>query len=348
MAEQPLKLRFLLHPDLDRPIGGGKQVHRQVEQLVDLGWDAAVMAEKAGFRPGWFESKAPVLAYSDCRASGELASSHTILVLPETCLGIDLGNYYDVDLRRQPRVVFNQNVYYSTMGAGTKSLEQLAAFYDAPEVLQVLCVSEDSYSFLRDCWGISDRRLSRIINAVEPHFRPDINKQKCINWLPRKNADHCQALLLCLRRGRLEHAVGWQAEALDQLNHSQLAERLNAASLFLSFGHPEGFGLPVAEAMAAGCYVVGYSGGGGQELFRHGASESVAFGDWHGFRAAVQRALLRFHQERQELQLQLHRQAKAIRHLYSAEQERASIALAWERIRQAHRGWLAQLDQIAP
>ena len=146
MAEQPLKLRFLLQPDLDRPIGGAKQVHRQVEQLVDLGWDAAVMAEKAGFRPGWFESKAPVLAYSDCRASGELASSHTILVLPETYLGIDLGNYYDVDLRRQPRVVFNQNVYYSTMGAGTKPLEQLAAFYDAPEVLQVLCESGD---FLR-------------------------------------------------------------------------------------------------------------------------------------------------------------------------------------------------------
>ena len=31
-------------------------------------------------------------------------------------------------------------------------------------------------------------------------------------------------------------------------------------------GHPEGFGLPIAEAMAAGCWVV-YSGGGGQELF---------------------------------------------------------------------------------
>jgi len=348
MAEQPLKLRFLLQPDLDHPIGGAKQFHRQVEQLVALGWDAAVVGEKAGFRPAWFESKAPVLAYSDCRASGELASAHTILVLPETYLGIDLNDYYGVDLRHQPRVVFNQNVYYSAMGAAPKPLEKLADFYDAPEVLQVLCVSEDSYTVLRDCWGLTDGRLSRIINAVETRFRPDADKQKRIHWLPRKNPNHCLALMLCLRRSPPEHAVEWQAEALDQLTHSQMAERLNGASLFLSFGHPEGFGLPVAEAMASGCYVVGYSGGGGQELFRHGASESVAFGDWHGFHAAVQRALRRFADEPQELQLQLSRQAEAIRHLYSAEQEQTSIAVAWERIREAHRRWLARLDQNSP
>ena len=73
-----------------------------------------------------------------------------------------------------------------------------------------------------------------------------------------------------------------------------VAERLNAARLVSGLGHPEGFGLPIAEAMAAGCWVVGYSGGGGRELFRFGASEEVAFGDWPAFVAAVQRALTAF------------------------------------------------------
>ena len=45
--------------------------------------------------------------------------------------------------------------------------------------------------------------------------------------------------------------------------------------IFLSFGHPEGFGLPITEAMASGYWVIGYHGGGGRELFRFGASDSV-------------------------------------------------------------------------
>lgn len=342
MAESPLKLRFLLQPDLERPIGGAKQVHRQVEQLVRLGWDAAVVAEKAGFRPAWFDSQAPVLAYSDCRTSGELSSPHTIVVLPETYLGINLADYNGVDLRRQPRVVFNQNAYYSLRGGIANPLEALRLFYDAPEVLQVLCVSEDSCAFLRDCWGVADSRLSRIINAVEPRFQPAQTKQKRVVWLPRKNPEHGQAVLVSLRRNPPPHGGDWQAEPLEQLSHAQMAEKLNSASLFLSFGHPEGFGLPVAEAMAAGCYVVGYSGGGGRELFRHGASEAVAFGDWHGFHSAITRALRRFAQEPQELQLQLRRQSEAIRQLFNHEQEQASIAAAWERIRTAHRHWLMQ------
>ena len=53
--------------------------------------------------------------------------------------------------------------------------------------------------------------------------------------------------------------------------------------IFLSFGHPEGFGLPVAEALACGCAVVGYSGLGGRELFaiaaKYGVGLDVPLGD---------------------------------------------------------------------
>ena len=54
--------------------------------------------------------------------------------------------------------------------------------------------------------------------------------------------------------------------------------------IFLSFGHPEGFGLPVAEALASQCAVVGYDGIGGRELFNlssnYGLSEMVPYGDY--------------------------------------------------------------------
>jgi glycosyltransferase involved in cell wall biosynthesis len=37
--------------------------------------------------------------------------------------------------------------------------------------------------------------------------------------------------------------------------------------VFIALGISEGFGLPVAEALSAGCLVVGYPAGGGEELF---------------------------------------------------------------------------------
>ena len=48
------RVRVLCLPDIDRAIGGVKQLYRHVEHLVALGWDAAVVTGREGFRPSWF------------------------------------------------------------------------------------------------------------------------------------------------------------------------------------------------------------------------------------------------------------------------------------------------------
>jgi glycosyltransferase involved in cell wall biosynthesis len=335
------RVRVLCLPDLDRAIGGVKQLHRHVEHLVALGWDAAMLTEAPGFRPSWFTSNAPTWSLAESHARGELTPEGCVLLVPETYLGADLGHFRGLDLSGLPRVVFNQNAYYSYGQIGNHTAGALAAFYDDPAVLQVLSISEDTHTFLARNLGLLDQRLSRIVNAIEPSFRPDQPKTNRLHWMPRKNPDHVQAVLQGLQRCGLRHSGGWQGEPLVQLSHAQVAERLNGARLFLAFGHPEGFGLPIAEAMAAGCWVVGYSGGGGAELFRLGASECVSFGDWPGFLAAIQRAFEAFAEQPRETVLRLQRQALAVRSLYSAEQERVSIAAAWERIAVAFARWRA-------
>ena len=79
--------------------------------------------------------------------------------------------------------------------------------------------------------------------------------------------------------------------SLDQISHRDVMANLSKSLLFLSFGHPEGFGLPVAEAMASGCAVVGYSGLGGRELFAIGSEynmvSQVEYGDINGFISSV-------------------------------------------------------------
>ena len=337
-ANRP-RVRVLCLPDVDRAIGGVKQLYRQVEHLCALGWDAAMVTEGRGFRPSWFETTAPSLSFQDCWERRELEPDQTILVLPETYLGVDLRAFRGLDISMLARVVFNQNAYYSYGDMASDTPQRLQSFYDDPAVLQVLSISEDTHTFLARNLAIADDRLSRIVNAIEPIFKADQPRAKRMHWMPRKNPQHVQAVLQGLQRSGMSHTQGWEGQPLQQLSHAEVAARLNGAQLFLAFGHPEGFGLPIAEAMAAGCWVVGYSGGGGQELFRFGAAEQVAFGDWPGFVSAIERAFAQFALAPRETALRVQRQALAVKALYSPEQERASIAAAWERISVAFQIW---------
>ena len=328
-------VRVLCLPDIDKAIGGVKQLYRHVEHLLFLGWDAAIVTEKPGFRPSWFTSDAPTLSFSECCQQSSFTDTRTLLLLPETYLGVNLEDFRGVNLSRFARVVFNQNGYYSYGAGGDYLAQRLQHFYDDPFVLHILSISEDTHTLLNQNLGLDDKRLSRIVNAIEPIFRDDQPVSNRIHWMPRKNPSDVIAVLMGIQRGNLKHSAGWYGEALQDLSHSQVAQKLNTARLFLSFGHPEGFGLPIAEAMAAGCWVVGYGGGGGSELFRFGASEEVAFGDWSNFVAAVQRAFSAFADQPNETAMRLQRQALAVRSLYCLEQERSSISKAWERIDQA-------------
>lgn len=332
-------VRVLCLPDVNRVIGGVKQLYRHVEHLVALGWDAAIVTESPGFRPTWFTSDAPSLSLIESHQRGELKAGNTILLLPETYLGVDLRSFRGFDLSSLARVVFNQNGYYTYGQGGNSIKDQLQCFYEATTVLQVLTISEDTHTLLRRNLGLHDQRLSRIVNAIEPIFCSAKDVENRFHWMPRKNAPEVKSVLMGIQRAGLQYSSGWIGEPLEGLSHDQVAMRLNGARLFLSFGHPEGFGLPIAEAMAAGCWVVGYSGGGGKELFRFGASEEVAFGDWSAFVQGVQRALLLFAQEPREAELRLQRQSLAVRTLYGYEQEQASIHAAWQRIEKAFFHW---------
>jgi len=337
-GHRPL-VRVLSLPDLDRPIGGVKQLYRHVEHLVALGWDAAIVTEKTNFHPSWFDNTAPTIALSESQSRHELCPDKSILILPETYIGLDLENFYGINIASLGRVVFNQNAYYSYGKISAETEKSLFELYNSDSVLQVLSVSENTHTFLSRNIGLPDNRLSRIINAVEPIFHSADNKTNKMHWMTRKNPEHVNAIMMGIKRSNLQNSSGWQGKPLENISHMEVAEHLRSARIFLAFGHPEGFGLPIAEAMAAGCWVVGYSGGGGDELFRLGAGERVSFGDWPEYLASIQRAFNAFADQPRETQMRLTRQSLAVRSLYSYEQEQLSIKLAWERVYKAFTLW---------
>ena len=65
----------------------------------------------------------------------------------------------------------------------------------------------------------------------------------------------------------------------------------------MAFTYQEGFGLPAAEAMACGNYVVGYHGFGGSEFFHPEFTAPIETGDVLQFALAVERGVERQRRE---------------------------------------------------
>jgi len=84
-----------------------------------------------------------------------------------------------------------------------------------------------------------------------------------VAFMPRKGANHIR--LVAGLVGTKAHTglppISWLP--IDNLQREQVAMRLRGAHIYLSTSVQEGLGLPPLEAMAAGCLVVGFAGGGG-------------------------------------------------------------------------------------
>ena len=323
------KKRYWLavHPDVASPIGGVKQVHRFAEVLADCGREVTIIQESADFHPGWFTSRVATIALDDWRQRKDLSSEQDVVVLPETFIKV-----FDSYAPGLPKIIFNQNGAYS-FGPGSKKADTAPAkvleLYRHPELLHVLCVSEHDQRLLMQGFGLPAAGISRLLNGIETDvFCPAGNKKLQIAYMPRKNGRDAAVVAAMLKAQ--SWFSDWQLVPIKNCSQSEVAEILQQSIAFMAFGHPEGFGLPLAEALACGCALIGYSGLGGREVLdlatEHDVGLEVAYGDWLGFidaAAALDRSLRR---ERTAVLKALLKASKAVRARYSKEAMRQSVS----------------------
>ena len=104
------------------------------------------------------------------------------------------------------------------------------------------------------------------------------------------------------------------------MRHEEVAGALQEALLFLSCGHPEGFGLPLAEAIACGCLVVGYHGLAGRD-FALPHMKVVEFVDLLGLLKGLEQELARFDAAPESVIRERLTASEAILQTYSLEAE---------------------------
>jgi len=317
------RLFFVCYPDTNHPIGGVKQIYRQVEILAAAGVQAWVVQQQPGFRASWFESSAPVIDLESLRAL-DLNPQGDLLVLPETWLR-NMPQYFP----GIPKVIFNQNAFY-TFGLDGHCDPDTLDLYHHPDLRAVVTVSEDSRALLVRGCGVHPDRCLHVINGIDSAlFHVPRVKVRRIVFLARKHSHHARKVaLMASTRPALAR---YPFRELGSLSHGRVAHELREALVFLSCGHPEGFGLPLAEALASGCLVVGYHGLAGRD-FALPHMRPVEFGDLLGFLDALEEEVLRFEADPGAVTTERCHASQQILERYGLEAERLQAMRVWSQL----------------
>jgi len=310
----PKSTIYFFCPDLPHPLGGVRQTYRHVDILNANGFDARIVHRQKGFKIKWFEHDTRVIY-----EPAPVRKSIDVGVFPEIW-GPNIAKW-GKNIRR---VVFNQNCYYTFMAYQLS--EDARPTYLDPNVIGTIVVSEDSKKYLEQAFA--GLHVYRIHYSIDPKLFFPQPKKKQICFMPRKNADDARAVLCTLRcLGALE---GWQIAPIDKVTQSQAAAIMRESALLLSFGHPEGFGLPPAEALLCRCIVIGYTGGGGDEFMKSEFCFPIRFREILEYVQTVERILKEYSQ--QPAQFSRMKAAAFIAENYSEKREQDSIVSCWNQI----------------
>jgi hypothetical protein len=238
---------YYLAPHLAEPAGGVKVMYRQVDLLNEMGIEAAILHEPEGFRATWFANETRIVS-----AESINLRANDVLVIPE-CYGPGLSLLPDVRV-----YIFNQGAYHTF-----DLIDDADPYAAVPNLQGMLTVSVDSQELLEFAFPGTPLWRTRPVIDRKIFYPGSGTPRKALAFLPeRRNEERHQLLSMLRSRG-----VDWDLVPISGLPETGVAELMRESAIFLSFSQREGFGLPPAEAMASGCYVIGYDGGGGKEFF---------------------------------------------------------------------------------
>lgn len=229
------------------PIGGAKIIYTHCDMLNRNGMKA-VPVHLGDFIIDWFPHKTQSITDQEAK---KIMTEDDILICPEVIPAI--AEEYPC----KTRIAFIQNWALTKIGTGPDKR------YEDFGYSSLLSCS----NYLKDYMtNESSLPCHVVVNGI------DLN----VFYPPEKEPQPMQVLMLNRRNiadareaiDRLDVSVRENAECVvleNQYSQAEIAEFFRKADIFLAIGYPEGFSLPPLEAMACGCAVIGFTGGGGLE-----------------------------------------------------------------------------------
>lgn len=330
--------------------GGVKQMYRQVQILNEAGYNAVILHRKLGKVERWFNAKVSIkynpwlfkrLKY-DYRQKKITFSkkiflkilkliSHriekdAILVFPEI-----YGPRIHKIMPINKRIIFNQNCYY-TFDHFALDGDYKDTPYNSTDTVATIVASDDAKNYFSYAFPhITTLKMRLGIN--HDVFSLGTNKRKQICFMPRKLGGDVSQVVNILRLTGLPK--DWSLVSIDNKTESEVATIMKESMIFLSFNFREGFGLPPVEAMACGCYVVGYIGQGGKEYFDPSFTTAVAEGDIIDYVEVVKTIIEKFEQNQNEMLKRGQLAAEFVSSHYTLQMEKEDTLNIWHEIMQS-------------
>jgi hypothetical protein len=266
--------RRLFHPQKRYPTGGVQVIYQHVGMLQKHGVEAHVV-HLGDFRVDWFEHAVEPITIDQAKIR---IGQNDVLVVPERIP--QWANEFSC--RRKLAFVQNWGLVENAVGRGD---------YADFGFTGVVCCG----SYLKN-WMETHTALPiwMVGNGIEQEkFKPEPANRRpgSLLYLRRKPTWILGDQALRLLSPHLRRTLRVIVLPHYQTQH-QMIEAYQQADIFVPLGFPEGFSLPPLEAMACGCAVVGFSGGGGLDFMKDGQTALVVpDGDVAMLAQAVERIL---------------------------------------------------------
>ncbi|MEM8580245.1 MAG: glycosyltransferase [Pseudomonadota bacterium] len=275
---------FFVVPEVSGPVGGVHVLLNCVDVLADAGYDAYILYSSSHYTYRFADppSRTPYFHPPLAGAIKQLQSRRTKFktamksLQPTTQSGRNhrLEPHTDdvfmipefaypeyASILSDYRCILIAQDVFSLSRAFTRDLEASRRTIDQFDIH--LCTSEASRAAVAEFAGRDCDLIPQVVSRAS--LDPSIPKKQQIAYMPRKRHEEINTVVRCLTR--LPEMAGWPLVRIEGVSALERDTILSESLIFLSFSFQEGFGLPPAEAMAAGCLVIGYTGVGGEEYF---------------------------------------------------------------------------------
>lgn len=303
-------------PDLASPSGGIKVIYNFVAHLCALGYDARVWHGTPGFAYANWASDAPV----DTGTELDFGPGD-VLVIPETG-----GGKWSHLSQGNPVVMLCQGMDF--VFADADFTHDVVGDYPGwPDARAVIGISDAIVTFLEHACT-PGFPIHSVPVEVEAWFEP-LPKQREITLMPRRRREDLLGAVQLMRRQGLN---GWRIVPIDGMTQQEVAQAMGRSAIFLFGAEREGIGLPGAEAMAAGCYVIGFTGDGAKEYLTPDCAGVVLDSDVVGMCQQALEAMAIFDSDPQALAIKADLGRERILKGHSSDAVRTALATAFEQI----------------
>ncbi|HRJ68120.1 MAG TPA: glycosyltransferase [Beijerinckiaceae bacterium] len=254
------------------PTGGVKVIYQHCEMLLDAGFTAHPV-HLGDFVIDWYDHQCRPLSVAEARA---MMRADDVLVVPERLPAVA------AQFTCGTKVAFVQN--HGLVAAALQG-RRYADF----GFTDLLCCGTFVAGTLADQAPLPCHVVTNGIDLDKFVPAPDLRRPDTVLILRRKASWPLGLQAI----GRLPQEIRTRLAVRvlpNTASETQMIRRYQESDIFLALGFPEGFALPPLEAMACGCVVAGFAGGGGISHMRHETSALVVpDGDVTALAAALER-----------------------------------------------------------